>query len=306
MLVTNVQYITAPQDRPGFENFFGGWLVKPHEGQSGPVYLIDVGTAAPAAEFVAALKRTGLKRLDYVLLSHIHVDHAGALAEVLEAYPEALAVAHQKGLKHLANPDHLWKSTREVMGELAPMYGRPTPVDPARLRPHSQADLEGLVILETPGHAPHHLSFIVGGYMFVGEAGGTPYQYGGQFYSRPATPPRFFPEVTLQSLETLRSLPNMPAFFGHSDQILYSRPVISRYEDQLKFWLDYLKPLARPRDGETRLEHLEHLAGKLLTDDPELKPLNFLAGQDLWREKFFLRNSIQGVVEYLNRESASA
>lgn len=306
MLISNVQYITVPQNRPGFENFFGGWLVKPHQGQSGPVCLIDVGTAAPAAEFVAALKRTGLKRLDYVLLSHIHVDHAGALAEVLEAYPEAVAVAHKKGLKHLADPERLWESTQAVMGELADMYGRPAPVDPARLAAHDQAGLKHLTILETPGHAPHHLSFIVGGYMFVGEAGGTPYQYGGRFYSRPATPSRFFPEVTLQSLEMLRKLPDMPAFFGHSDQILYSRPLLSRYEEQLKFWLDYLRPLARPEKGASRAEHLERLTDRLLADDPELKPLNFLVGHDLWREKFFLKNSVQGLVEYLSQEPASA
>ena len=295
-------FICGRPNRPEFGEMFGGWLAE----SRGRTFMVDTGVGGGAAELVRGLKaKLGGRPLDYVLLTHM--DHAGGLGEIFRAWPEARAVVHLKGRPHLAEPERLWAGTRQVMGELAEMYGRPEPLDPARLIPHTQADLPGLLIVETPGHAAHHLSYRLEGTWFIGEAGGCPYFLDGRLHNRPATPPRYYPAVMLTSLERLLAEPDGPAYCAHTHERLPLRAVLTSCREQLLFWDDFLRrPQAAPRPDESRAEHLTRLTDQLFQADPRLAPLQTLPPTDQWREKYFLRNSVEGFLVYYEEEAAGS
>jgi glyoxylase-like metal-dependent hydrolase (beta-lactamase superfamily II) len=283
-------------NRPEFGEMFGGFLLE----FGGQNILVDCGTVTGGPSLVANLKAIlGQKPLDLVYLTHAHLDHSGGLGEIFKAYPKALAVCHAKGLAHLAKPERLWLSTKEVMGELADMYGQPRPVDPTRLIPHDQYESPGLKILLTPGHAAHHLSYRFGDLLFAGEAVGCPYYSGAQFHCRPATPPRYFPETTLASLDLLDHEPVSLAYFGHTHEIGPLKPTISAYRRQLKLWDEILKPdyLAAPQDVDLK-ELAITLTEGLFERDPDLRPLLALPAEALGVEKYFMRNCVDGFLGY--------
>ena len=295
-----VEFIHGDPSRPECGDMFGGFLTE----YSGRTFMVDCGVGSGGLSLVRRLKeRLEGRRLNYILLTHIHLDHAGGLSEVLKTFPEARAVVHKKGLNFLVQPDRLWAGTLKVMKELAEMYGRPEPIDPARLIPHTEAAVCGLKIFETPGHAPHHLSYRLGPITFAGEAAGSPYHYDGQLHNRPATPPRYFPDVTDKSIEKLLREPDGTAYCGHYHQPVPLHDCLRLYRKQLAFWDQYLRsPQSARKMGETNEDHLDRLTEALLKDDPDLAPLTKLPGLDMWAEKFFIRNSIEGFVQNLDEE----
>jgi glyoxylase-like metal-dependent hydrolase (beta-lactamase superfamily II) len=299
-----VEYIPGQPGRPGFDWFFGGWLAECR----GQAVLVDCGVGGGAEDLARRLKaRLGERDLDYVLLTHIHLDHAGALGEIFRAWPRARAVVHEKGLRHLADPERLWAGTREVMGELADMYGRPEPVDPGRLISHREADLPGLRIWETPGHAAHHLAFRLEETWFPGEAGGCPHVWEGRGHNRPATPSRFNLPLALASIERLLAEPDGPACFPHLAGQRPLREILLLGRRQLAFWIERLSgPDAARRPGESPSERLDRLAERLWREDPELAPLHPLPPAELRRERFFLRNNLAGLLECLETAENAA
>ncbi|UQZ90586.1 hypothetical protein C4J81_15780 [Deltaproteobacteria bacterium Smac51] len=299
----NVEFIYGTPNRPEFGQMFGGWFTE-HNGQT---FLIDCGVGTGGQSLVERLAgRLDGRKLDYVLLTHIHMDHAGGLKEIMKRWPDVKILTHEKGLRHLVSPERLWLSTREVMGELAEMYGEPAPVARSSIIPHTEADLPGLAIFETPGHAPHHLSFRLGETMFAGEAGGCPYILNGRLYNRPATPPRYFPATTIRSIDVLLKEKECPAYFGHTHEMIPYHECLELYRAQLLFWEDLLRrPESARREDESASDHLERMTDSVFQEDDNLKPLNALPPVDLWRERYFMRNSVKGFLDYLAEEAGS-
>ncbi len=228
------ELIEIEQPLPGFNRFIGSWLCR--DRADAPVLLVDPGPARSAPRLLAALDRLGADRIDYILITHIHIDHAGGLAALLDRYPMAMGICHEKAMPFLADPAKLWEGSEAVLGDVARMYGRPAPVDPDRLLPHPKAGVPGLDILETPGHAVHHLSVSYGGCLFAGEAGGTYMALPDGDYLRPATPPRFFMASYLESLDRLISLDNQPVYCGHFGRAADSRKMLARFRERLLRW----------------------------------------------------------------------
>lgn len=315
--MSKVKYITVPQNIPGLDGIFGGWLVRiknPEAPHGEFVALVDVGTSAPAGDFVKALQMEGIKHIDLILLSHIHVDHAGALAEVLEAFPAAKAVCHEKGVRHLVNPERLWKSTKEVMTDLADMYGEPKPVPENKLIGFSSETLSPLPactlpyefpqleVMAVPGHAPHSLFFSLGGYYFIGEAACCTFEHNERVYFRAATPTRFELPVFVKSIDKLLNLPQRPAFAGHSPNAYPSAWLLSRSREQLFRWHDLLRPNAWPKQNEDEATYLSRLLDIVLKGDADLGPLGVWCTEK-W-DAFFHQNSILGFVDYIRRTEA--
>jgi glyoxylase-like metal-dependent hydrolase (beta-lactamase superfamily II) len=277
-------------DRPGFARFIGSWICLGHK-----TLVIDVGPSRSVQRLIDALITMGIHRVDLVLLTHIHMDHAGGLAEFLDHYPMARAVCHAKAISHLVDPSKLWLGSRKTLGDLAEAYGPIRPVGRERLVPHTDIRGEGIEIIETPGHAPHHLSFVVEGNLFAGEAGGIYLTGKGWKYLRPATPPVFFLKEFVGSIDRLLAAEDLPMCYAHFGKADGSHAMLKRHRAQLLFWESVIRE--ELDKGEGRLT--ERCMEKLLREDPELKDFRALPAVDQERERFFMANSLKGYLGYL-------
>ncbi len=285
-----VHLIEIPQDLPGFNRFIGSWAC------IGPVnFLVDVGPAGSAHRLIESLETLGMDRVDYILVTHIHIDHSGGLSQVLSRYPMAKVICHEKAIPLLTDPSKLWAGSLKVLKEKARMYGEPKPVAEDFLIPHTRCAVPGLGVIDTPGHAAHHLSFTCEDCLFVGEAGGNFMALDSGTYLRPATPPRFFMEAFLSSLDRLIALENRTLCYGHFGRSENSIEMLGRFRVQLLRWKDMI--LAELRKGEENI--VLRCMTTLLEKDPELSRFGDMAPEFQERERFFLANSIMGFIEYL-------
>lgn len=277
-------------NRPELNGFFGTWVVKE------PISMIvDVGPATSAGNLLDSLADLGVETIDYILITHIHLDHAGGLAAVLGRYPEARVVCHKRAVAHLVEPSRLWAGSLQVLGEMAEVYGPPERVAEEVLVPHDEARIPGLRVLETPGHAPHHISFSYKGHLFAGEAGGVYFDLDGADYLRPATPPRFDFHVSMKSVETLMALEDQVLCYAHFGSAESSHRMLARFKAQLLRWRDILEKELETDPSVSAAVCTERLLGK----DPELGTLPLIPREMRSRERFFLENSVKGFVEYL-------
>lgn len=171
----------------GFERFIGIYLYT-----GPPAFLVDVGPAATSTSLSKALGDLAIEHLDYLLLTHIHIDHAGGIGEVASAFPQAQIVSHTRGLPHLVQPDRLWQNALKSLGHTAEAYGPISAVTADRVVDAAALDDPRIRIIPTPGHSAHHISYAVDDLLFAGEAGGVCLATNRpEPYMRPATPPRF-------------------------------------------------------------------------------------------------------------------
>ena len=175
--------------------------------------LIESGPGSSLDHVLAGLEEAGVERLDYIVVTHIHLDHAGAAGALLERFPEAVVAVHEIGAPHLVDPAKLWSSASRIYGdEMEALWGemKPIPADKIRaLADGDEIDLGGrkLRAVETPGHARHHHSILdaSAGTVYTGDAMGVRLQDVGRI--RPATPPpEFNLEDCISSIERIRDL----------------------------------------------------------------------------------------------------
>lgn len=174
--------------------------------------LVDVGPGSTLGALEAGLSERGASLSDvrHVLLTHIHLDHAGAAGTLLERVPRARAYVHERGAAHLSRPSRLLASAAQIYGDqMEKLWGEMRAIDPDRLTVLSGGEglrlgrLEGEA-LYTPGHAVHHLAYHLGDDLFVGDVGGI--RLGARQTPRAPTPP---PDIDLsawrRSVEVLRA-----------------------------------------------------------------------------------------------------
>lgn len=162
--------------------------------------LVDTGTALTAPAVLAALRDAGLGPGDlaWIVVTHVHLDHAGGAGALAAAFPSARVVVHEDGARHLADPTRLVASAARVHGRLMDtVYGTPEPVPADRIDAATDGHLvllgaRALELLVTPGHARHHIvAFDPGtGTLFTGDAAGI--RVRPMRAPRPATPPPDF------------------------------------------------------------------------------------------------------------------
>jgi len=286
--------ITLFPPLPGFEDFIGVWLYRGAE-----TFLVEVGPSVTAPSLFQALEALEVRSLDFILITHIHIDHAGAAGHLAARFPSTPIVCHGSGLSHLAEPSRLWEGTLKRLGETARAYGPIAPVPRKSLLP-AEGFASGLVrCLPTPGHAPHHVSYWSEECLFAGEAAGT-YQAlpAGRDYLRPATPPRFFFDAYLRSLETLIGLRPQRICYGHFGLKEAPASLLARHREQLFLWKDLIAsslPQAR-QPG-----FLADCAERLLAQDPLLQGYPLLEEAARQREMGFIRNSVMGFAGCLER-----
>ncbi len=202
---------------PGVSAIFSIYLIV----GSGGV-LIEPGPAALVPAIRAAMSDLGLRELEYIILTHIHLDHGGGAGQLAQLFPNAKVVVHPEGVRHIIDPSRLIQSTRMAFGEeFETVYGAMLPVPESQVRIVQDGerlfvDSRELMIIHTPGHAPHHIAIFdtkVKG-LFCGEALGLIYSAGSQPLPAVA-PPGFDAEAYLKSMECLRQLRPRILFYSH-------------------------------------------------------------------------------------------
>lgn len=297
LLRLGLRLLPLPLGPAGFETFLSCWVVTGE-----PTTLVDCGAPSTAGALIAQLEGLGLTP-EYLLLTHIHMDHAGGAGELARRWPRLKVVAHEKALAHLAAPEKLTEDTRAALGsELANAYGPMTPVRPGQLFGPEMLP-PGWEALPTPGHAFHHLSFFCDlpegeRACFGGEALGT-LGHPSWFidsaplpWLRPATPPKQKPSVTAASIGSVKnarwSLYCAAHFAASRDRRLPDRALA-----QLRLWGAFADQAVREGwdDDET--------VDQLLAADGELGTWGDLKPDVQGRERFFMRNSIRGLKEFI-------
>jgi len=235
----------------------------------GSAAIVETGPTSCLEHLRGGLKANGVSPEDVreVLLTHIHLDHAGASGHLAELLPNATFYVHELGYPHLADPSKLVKSATRIYGErMDELWGEARPVPEERLvvlGDGEEVEAAGgrLVAHDTPGHAYHHLAYLEpdSGSLFAGDVAGI--RLPGQSYVRPPTPP---PEIDVEawvrSIENIRKISPAtlhPTHFGRYDDVGRH---LSELEQRLQDWLLFVE--GRSNEGASREEISEELRMK--------------------------------------------
>ena len=221
--------------------------------------LIETGPGADGAVVLGALERLGISPgdLSHVVVTHIHIDHAGGAGALLERFPGALVWVHEVGAPHLVDPTRLVASTARTYGaeRMHAFYGETRPVSAGRLRAVTDGDRidlgdRSLEVLHTPGHASHHVSLLDDrtGAMFTGESIGSHLPWADCY--RPALPP---PEVDVEmavaGIERMRARAPSVLLTSHYGPVTPADEGFDRGTERIRAWSETVRRELEDRPG---------------------------------------------------------
>jgi glyoxylase-like metal-dependent hydrolase (beta-lactamase superfamily II) len=224
-------------------------------------FLIDPGPASTLSTLESELAARGVSiaDLDAVLLTHIHLDHAGATGSLVRKNPGIKVYVHSKGAPHMADPTKLLSSAVRLYGErMERLYGEFLPVPAGNLHALNGGEtlrFDGceLRVLYTPGHASHHVTFFDTSekVAFVGDTAGICVE--GNPFILPATPP---PDIDLElwntSLDAIAELQPKRLFLTHFGFSDHPDRHIELYRGCLRRWSDLVERLISTTNDETQ------------------------------------------------------
>ena len=213
--------------------------------------LIETGTALSAPTVVASLSALGIGSEDLatVVVTHIHLDHAGGVGDIAAAFPRAQVVVHERGARHLVDPTKLVASAHRVFGPVMDeLFGDLRPTDAERvvaLGETGTIDLGGgrrLDAFYAPGHASHHVGLLDPdtGDLYTGDAAGVYVPEADEL--RPATPPPDFDlDLALASMDRMRQVRPERLLFAHYGPVTAVDSALDRSEAVLRQWVDIVR-----------------------------------------------------------------
>ena len=227
----------------GYEGITASYLIR---GDRPCLVETGTGPSAPLVRDALGALGVGPDDLATVVVTHIHLDHAGGTGDIAAMFPSAEVVVHELGARHLADPARLMASAQRVYGtELDALFGTLAPTPAGRIRAVERTgvvDLGGGRQLEShysPGHARHHVGLVdtVSGDLYVGDAAGLYIQETGDM--RPATPPPDFDlPVALDSLRGFAALRPTRLLFTHFGPVTAVTETLERSAAEIQLWVE--------------------------------------------------------------------
>ena len=228
--------------------------------------LVETGPTTSTGAVVAGLGALGIgpEDLAHVVVTHIHLDHAGGAGTIAELFPRATVWVHDRGAPHMADPGKLVASATRLYGEerLRSLFGLVAPVPAERLRSVGDGDaidLGGrrLEVLYTPGHASHHVALWDSdtGAVFAGDALGI--HLPDVKVLRPATPP---PDIDVEagvvSIDTIRVRARSMLLFSHFGPVREIDEVCGLAASRLKRWAEVVRGAMEETDELPRIAEI--------------------------------------------------
>ena len=214
--------------------------------------LIEVGPSNSFPYLISALESLGIQDIKRTAITHLHLDHVGGIGHLNEKYKENFVYVHELGLKHLPNPERLWKAVSDVYTEewLKKNWGEIKPIPLENIKKlNDGADIKIdknriIKALYSPGHAKHHYSFYdaTSGTIFMGDTLGLIYPHG-SFVQPNLPPPDFDKEVLFSTLEHIEKLELKQVAIAHFG--IHSNPyeLINNAKESIDLWLQFIDNL---------------------------------------------------------------
>ena len=214
--------------------------------------LIEVGPSNSFPYLISALESLGIQDIKRTAITHLHLDHVGGIGHLNEKYKENFVYVHELGLKHLPNPERLWKAVSDVYTEewLKKNWGEIKPIPLENIKKlNDGADIKIdknriIKALYSPGHAKHHYSFYdeTSGTIFMGDTLGLIYPHG-NFVQPNLPPPDFDKEVLFSTLEHIEKLELKQVAIAHFG--IHSNPyeLINNAKESIDLWLQFIDNL---------------------------------------------------------------
>ena len=226
--------------------------------------LVETGIGTNAELLLDMLDAVGVERADlaYIVPTHVHLDHAGGAGFLAKTCQNATVAIHERGVRHLVDPERLVAGTKAAVGDQWKHYVNPEPIEESRIRPLADGDELDLgdrqiIAIEAPGHAPHQHAFHLpsDAAIFTADAAGLFVQASGAV--KPTTPPPDFDlEQNLSDLDRLAALEPSVLLYSHFGPC--SDPsVLDRYREVLTAWVGEVEAVRKQApDDEAAIKQL--------------------------------------------------
>jgi len=240
--------------------------------EEGRAAIVDTGSNDSVPRVLTALASLGIppENVDWVMLTHIHLDHAGGAGSLMCALPNAKLLVHPRGVRHMIDPGKLWEGTSAVYGaeRAYQLYGRLVPVPAERIVPATDGLELRLAsrrfrVFDTPGHARHHICIWdnTARAFFTGDTFGLSYREldvdGRVFVVPTTTPTQFEPQAMHDSIDRMMAMQPQAMYLTH-----YSRVTdVPRLAADLHRLIDAMVAVAQAARGDGVARHVEILAG---------------------------------------------
>ena len=228
------------------EQFSSVYLI---EGEK--VALFETGFPSSTFPIMEAVERLGIEssRISFIILSHVHLDHAGGAGLLVDKFPGAKVLVHPDGVRHLVDPSRLIASARKALGKLSKIYelDEVLPIKEERIRSVQDGETIDLGAdrkircIFAPGHAKHEICIFdeLSGGMFTGDAMGLYFPRTDSFL--PTTPPPDFDlGICINTINMLRKWPVKTIFYSHFGPLEQVERAFSKAAEKLIKWNDFI------------------------------------------------------------------